>query len=193
MKRAIVLSVLILVVVVCRYPAKADLTVCNSTSQGQIDVAVAYHYTSGNDSYSRSEGYWNIPQGQCRNTLSLTGDEKVYVFAWVAADKTKMWSGANGSGHESGAKQFCIEGTGAAFTYRGDDAMALAVRPANHGCSDSPARPIRMATSPTPSATDLLESLEVGMRTTTESRRGLELRKVQQLPDGRVSLIYAIG
>jgi hypothetical protein len=28
---------------------------------------------------------------------------------------------------------------------------------------------------------------------TTERRRGLELRKVQQLQDGRVSLIYAIG
>ena len=124
MKHAIVLVVLIIVGAVCSYPAKADLTVCNKTSQGQIDVAVAYHYTSGGNSYSRSEGYWNIPQGECRNTLSLTGYEKVYVFAWVAADKTKMWSGANGSGHESGAKQFCIEGTGAAFTYKGDDAIA---------------------------------------------------------------------
>lgn len=28
---------------------------------------------------------------------------------------------------------------------------------------------------------------------TTQNRRGLELRKVQQLTDGRVSLIYAIG
>jgi dihydrofolate reductase len=28
---------------------------------------------------------------------------------------------------------------------------------------------------------------------TTERRRGLELRKVQQLPEGRVSLIYGIG
>ncbi len=28
---------------------------------------------------------------------------------------------------------------------------------------------------------------------TTESRRGLELRKIQQLQDGRVSLIYGIG
>ncbi len=28
---------------------------------------------------------------------------------------------------------------------------------------------------------------------TTERRRGLELRKVQQLQDGRVSLIYGIG
>ena len=28
---------------------------------------------------------------------------------------------------------------------------------------------------------------------TAERRRGLELRKVQQLPDGRVSLIYGIG
>jgi dihydrofolate reductase len=28
---------------------------------------------------------------------------------------------------------------------------------------------------------------------TTQRRRALELRKVQQLPDGRVSLIYAIG
>jgi dihydrofolate reductase len=29
--------------------------------------------------------------------------------------------------------------------------------------------------------------------TTTRHRRGLELRKVEQLPDGRVSLIYGIG
>jgi hypothetical protein len=28
---------------------------------------------------------------------------------------------------------------------------------------------------------------------TTERRRGLELQKVQQLSDGRVSLIYGIG
>ena len=28
---------------------------------------------------------------------------------------------------------------------------------------------------------------------TTERRRGLELRNVQQFPDGRVSLIYGIG
>jgi riboflavin biosynthesis pyrimidine reductase len=28
---------------------------------------------------------------------------------------------------------------------------------------------------------------------TTERRHGLELRKVQRLPDGRVSLIYGIG
>ncbi len=124
MKHAIVLTVLIIAVAVCRYPAKADLTVCNRTGQGQIDVAVAYHYTTGSDSFSHSEGYWNIPQGQCRTTLSLTGYEKVYVYAWVAADKTKIWSGANGSGHEAGAKQFCIEPTGAAFTYRGDDAIA---------------------------------------------------------------------
>jgi uncharacterized membrane protein len=124
MKHAIVLAVFIIAFAVFGHPAKADLTVCNKTTEGQIDVAVAWHYTSGSDAYSHSEGYWNIPQGECRNTLSLTGYEKVYVFAWVAADKTKMWSGANGSGHEVGAKQFCIEATGAAFTYRGDDAIA---------------------------------------------------------------------
>ena len=123
MKHAIIGAVLIILVAICAYPAKADLTVCNKTTAGQIDVAVAYHYVSGSDRYSRSEGYWNIPQGECRNTLSLTGYEKVYVFAWVAADKTKMWSGGNGSGHESGAKQFCIDGNGGAFTYKGDDAI----------------------------------------------------------------------
>jgi riboflavin biosynthesis pyrimidine reductase len=28
---------------------------------------------------------------------------------------------------------------------------------------------------------------------TTERRRGLDLRKVQQLPGGRVNLVYAVG
>ena len=97
---------------------------CNKTSQGQIDVAVGYHYTSNGTSYSRSVGYWNIPEGECRNTLSLSGNERVYVYAWLAADKTKVWSGANGSGHESGARQFCIDPTGSAFLYKGDDAVA---------------------------------------------------------------------
>ena len=129
MKHPIVLVVLVIVGAICSYPAKADLTTYDKTSQGQIDVAFAHHYTSGSNSYSRSEGYWNIPQGECRNTLSLTGYEKVYVFAWVAADKTKMWSGANGSGHESGAKRFCIKGSGAAFTYKGDDAIAPCTAP----------------------------------------------------------------
>ena len=124
MKHAVALALLIAAVAAFAHPAKADLTVCNKTTQGQIDVAVAYHYRSGSDSYSRSEGFWNIPQGECRNTLSLTGNEKVYVFGWVASDNTKSWSGANGSGYESGAKQFCIDPTGASFTYKGDDAIA---------------------------------------------------------------------
>jgi Protein of unknown function (DUF1036) len=124
MKHVIVLAVLAIAIAAFGYPAKADLTVCNKTSQGQLDVAVAYHYTSGSNSYSRSEGYWNIPQGACRNTLALTGYEKVYVFAWAAADRSKMWSGGNGSGHESGAKQFCLDPTGGAFTYKGDYAVA---------------------------------------------------------------------
>jgi uncharacterized membrane protein len=119
MKQAIVfMTTLIAAFIALGSTAKADLTICNRMTQGQVDVAVAYHYTDGNNSYSRSEGYWNIPQGECRNTLSLTGYERAYVFAWVAADKTKTWSGANRSGHEADAKQFCIDPTGAAFTYR---------------------------------------------------------------------------
>ena len=129
MKFAIVLAVFIVTMAAFGHPAKADLTVCNKTSQGEIDVAVAYHYTNGSDSYSRSEGYWAIPQGECRNTLSLSGYEKVYVFAWVINDKSKMWSGADGSGYESGAKQFCINPT-AKFTYRGDDAVEPCSDPA---------------------------------------------------------------
>jgi len=124
MRLAVALAAFFIAIAVCGHPAKADLTVCNKTTQGQIDVAVAYHYVSGTDRYSRSEGYWNIPQGECRNTLALTGYEQVFVYAWVAADKTKIWSGANGSGHESGAKQFCIDPTGGAFDYRGDSAIA---------------------------------------------------------------------
>lgn len=122
MKYVLALALVAIAIAALGYPAKADFTVCNKTSQGQIDVAVAYHYTSNGNAYSRSEGYWNIPEGQCRNTLSLTGYERVYVFAWLAADRTKIWSGGNGSGHETGARQFCINPT-SAFVYKGDDAV----------------------------------------------------------------------
>jgi uncharacterized membrane protein len=124
MKLAIVLAFAIVGLAALAAPAKADFTVCNHTTQGQLDVAVAYEYNSGNSSYSRSEGYWNIPQGECRNTLKLSGNERVYVWAWLASDNTKTWSGGNGSGFESHAKQFCMDPVGNAFTYKGDAAVS---------------------------------------------------------------------
>jgi uncharacterized membrane protein len=102
-------------------PAKADFTVCNHTTYGPLMVAAAYEYNSGSDSWSRSEGFYTIPQGECVVTLNgLTGYEELYLFAWAQNDQSVYWDGT--ANYSSGAKQFCVDGYSSGFVYRADDA-----------------------------------------------------------------------
>lgn len=130
MKQAVVQLFVLSVLFFFASRAKADFTVCNQTTEGQIYVAVAYEYDSGDDSWSRSQGYWTVAQGDCKTTL--TDNEpgtRFYLWAWLASDNTKLWSGAEGSGFETGARQFCMEPQGNAFTYQGDDSLTPCASP----------------------------------------------------------------
>jgi uncharacterized membrane protein len=110
------------VIVFAHAPAKADFTVCNHTTYGPLMVAAAYEYDSGSDSWSRSEGFYNIPQGDCVVTLNgLTGDEELYLFAWATNDQSVYWDGT--ANYSSNAKQFCVDGYSSGFMYRADDAQ----------------------------------------------------------------------
>lgn len=120
-KMLIVFAAVFVFVAVARMPAKADFTVCNQTTYGPLMVATAYEYDSGSDSWSRSEGFYSIPQGECKTTLDgLTGDESLYVFAWASGNQNIYWDGT--ANYSSNGKEFCVDGNSSAFTYKADDA-----------------------------------------------------------------------
>lgn len=108
-------------IVITHTPAKAGFTVCNHATYGPLMVAVAYEYSSGSDSWSRSEGFYYIPQGQCQPTLSdITGAESLYVFAWASSNQSIYWDGT--ANFSNDAKEFCVDGNSSAFVYRADAA-----------------------------------------------------------------------
>ena len=122
LNKIVVASVATAVFIVATHvQAKADFTICNQATYGPLMVATAYEYTSGSDTWSRSEGFYTVPQGECRTTLdSLTGYESVYLFAWATTNQSIFWSGT--STYSSNAKQFCVDGNSSAFLYKADDA-----------------------------------------------------------------------
>lgn len=120
-KFATVVAAVAVAVVATHSVAKADFTVCNQTTYGPVMVATAYDYQSGSDEWSRSEGFYYIPQGDCKTTLdTLTGDEQLYLFAWASSNESIFWDGT--SNFSSGAREFCVDGHSSAFVYKADAA-----------------------------------------------------------------------
>jgi uncharacterized membrane protein len=118
------------------HPAKAAFTICNDTTTGSVAVAAAYHYDDGVDSWSHSEGFWTIAQGQCSATLtSVPEGDSLYLFAWAVSNVSLTWSGATTESANSMA--FCVDGNSSAFVYRGDDALPT--------CPTGVSRPFRYA------------------------------------------------
>lgn len=118
------------------HPAKADFTICNQTTTGSLAVAAAYNYDDGLDSWSRSEGFWTIPQGQCSTTLTGVGDgDSLYMFAWAISNQSLTWSGT--SDYSANSMSFCVDGHSSAFVYKGDNAMPT--------CTVGVSRPFRYA------------------------------------------------
>jgi uncharacterized membrane protein len=104
------------------HPAKADFTICNDTTKGSLAVAAAYNYDDGFDSWSRSEGFWTIPQGECKSTLTgFSHGDSLYLFAWAISDQSLTWSGA--TTYSANSMAFCVDGQSSAFAYKGDDAL----------------------------------------------------------------------
>lgn len=120
-KFVMALGVTAIIVVASHAPAQAAFTVCNQSTYGPVVVATAYSYDSGSDTWSRSEGFYTINEGECRSTLDgLTGAEDLYLFAWASDDKSIFWDGT--SSYSSNARSFCVDGYSSAFVYRADDA-----------------------------------------------------------------------
>jgi len=118
------------------HPAKADFVVCNDTSAGSLKVAAAYNFDDGDDSWTRSEGFWTIPQGECSTTLTdIYEGDSLYLFAWAAANESLTWSGA--SNYSSNAMSFCVDGNQSPFLYKAEDAVPT--------CTVGVARPFRYA------------------------------------------------
>jgi uncharacterized membrane protein len=126
----------IIAMIAFAHPAKADFTVCNNTTAGTLEVAAAYNFDDGNDSWSRSEGFWTIAQGQCSTTLTGTSEgDSLYIFAWAYSDQSLTWSGA--TNYSTNAMSFCVDGHSSAFLYKGDGAVPT--------CSVGVPRPFRYA------------------------------------------------
>jgi uncharacterized membrane protein len=130
----IILGVILMVALA--HPAKADFTVCNDTSAGTLEVAAAYNFDDGDDSWSRSEGFWPIAPGQCSTTLTDVGEgDSLYIFAWASSNQSLTWSGA--TNYSTNAMSFCVDGQSSAFLYKGDDAVPT--------CALGVTRPFRYA------------------------------------------------
>lgn len=115
------IGAIVVLIVATHNPAKADFTVCNNTAYGPLMVAVAYDYTSGTDTWSRSEGFYNIPEGECKQTLGdINGYENLYVFAWASTNQSIYWDGTASFSNDS--KAFCVDGNSSGFVYKADAA-----------------------------------------------------------------------
>ena len=127
------------IVVMCfAHPAKADFTVCNNTTAGALAVATAYQYDDGLDTWSRSEGFWTIAQGQCSTTLTDVSDgDSLYLFAWAISNHDLTWSGA--TDYSANSVPFCVDGNSSSFLYKGDNAVPT--------CTEGVSRPFRYAGS----------------------------------------------
>lgn len=112
----------IIIVMSFSHPAKADFTICNATTTGALAVAAAFNYDDGFDSWSRSEGFWTIPQGECKSTLTgVSHGDSLYLFAWAISNQSLTWSGA--STYSANSMAFCVDAQSSAFLYKGDDAL----------------------------------------------------------------------
>ena len=131
---AIILGVIL--AIACAHQAKADFTVCNNTTAGTLEVAAAYNFDDGSDSWSRSEGFWSIAQGRCATTLTDIGEgDSLYIFAWAYSNQSLTWSGA--TNYSANAMSFCVDGNSSSFLYKGDDAVPT--------CTVGVSRPFRYA------------------------------------------------
>jgi uncharacterized membrane protein len=120
-KLSTALAAAAVIVAITHGQAKAAFTVCNQSTYGPVMVATAYEYDSGSDSWSRSEGFYTINEGECISTLDgLTGAEDLYLFAWASNDRSIFWDGT--ASYSNNAKSFCVDGESSAFVYRADDA-----------------------------------------------------------------------
>ena len=85
-------------------PAAADgLTVCNKSTSGTVNLAVAVAWLdSGNGrTYEEAEGWFIIPQGDCKTVTQNIFGYTTFIYAYANKNPAKLWWG--------GKNEFCLE------------------------------------------------------------------------------------
>ncbi len=92
-------------IIVTATPAAADFRICNLT-KSRIGVAIGYKDAEG----WATEGWWNLPTGNCETLLHGTLAARFYYIYAVDYDRGGEWSGAAFMCTRD--KEFTIRGTG---------------------------------------------------------------------------------
>ena len=95
-------------------PAAADFTVCNSTTDGIVNIAWAVSWIENDGSfYTESHGWWTIAQNKCKVLIAPDiSAYEIYIYAYAASDPDKLWWG--------GTHEYCLDPKNT-FLYKDDD------------------------------------------------------------------------
>jgi uncharacterized membrane protein len=88
---------------VCPSPAAADgLTVCNKSTYGTVNVAVAVDWLDNGNPYEEAEGWFIIAQGDCKIVIDQdVRPYEIFIYAYANKNPAKLWWGGN--------NPFCLE------------------------------------------------------------------------------------
>lgn len=94
--------------------ASAEFAVCNAGTHGTITLAYAatWHDGQGN-SYGQSQGWWQIPQTECRIIITTVDVSAytMYIYGFANSDPAHQYWG--------GTTNFCLDPNDK-FLYHGD-------------------------------------------------------------------------
>jgi uncharacterized membrane protein len=84
-------------------PAAAEFTVCNSTTDGAVNVAWAVNWFESNGVFhGESAGWFIIAQGDCKNVIAPDiSAYTIYLYAYATKNRDKLWWG--------GTHAYCLD------------------------------------------------------------------------------------
>jgi uncharacterized membrane protein len=96
-------------------PAAAAFTVCNSTTDGPVNVAWAVNWLENNGVFhGENAGWFIIAQGDCKIVISPDiSAYAIYIYAYANQNPAKLWWG--------GTHEYCLDPK-KKFVYKGDQA-----------------------------------------------------------------------
>jgi len=94
-------------------PAAAEFTVCNSTTDGAVNVAWAVNwFESSGVFHGESAGWFVISQGDCKIIIAPDiSAYAIYIYAYANQNPAKLWWG--------GTHAYCLDPKNK-FVYKGD-------------------------------------------------------------------------
>jgi len=112
--------------VVCTFarpsPAAAGFTVCNKSTYGTVNLAVAVGWLDNGNPYEEAQGWTVLAQGICKEVIhDDPGPYTIFIYAYANKDPRKLvWGGNN---------PFCLESMN--FLYKAGEEKL----PCRHGKS----------------------------------------------------------